>query len=98
MYVVGAADETEGASTFWVDGERLVFARMIRYVGPDTSNVQEVQFNRYQRLGDGWIAPEVLFFFDDQPVLKETYSEIQADVVLDTTLFNPDHWHATHWR
>lgn len=97
-YVVGAGDENEKAATFWIDRENLYFTRMIRYSGPDTSNVQEVQFNRYQRLGDGWIAPEVVFHFDENPVLKESYSEMQTGMTLDTTLFNPSHWRATHWR
>lgn len=97
-YVVGADDAGAEVSTFWIDQEHLYFTRMIRYVGPDTSNVQEVQFNDYERLGGGWIAPEVLFDFDGQRVLQETYSEMQTGMALDTTLFNPDHWRATHWR
>ncbi|MCH8962754.1 MAG: hypothetical protein IH820_15915 [Bacteroidetes bacterium] len=65
---------------------------MIRYVGPDTNTVQEVLFNNYERLGGGWIAPEVLFNFDEQRVMKESYREMRTGMALDTTLFNPDHW------
>jgi len=96
-YVVGAESEAEKAPTFWIDKEHLYFIRMIRYIGPDSSNVQEVQFNNYQRLGGGWIAPQVLFTFDGQPTMKETYSAMRTGVALDTTLFAPDRWHATHW-
>ena len=98
VYVVGADDAEARASTFWIDQEHLYFTRMVRYVGPDGSAVQDVQFNQYEPLGGGWIAPEVLFDFDGQRVMKETYSEMQTGMTFDTTLFNPDHWHATHWR
>ena len=91
-YVVGADHADAEVSTFWIDQEHLYFTRMIRYVGPDTSTVQEVLFNKYEPLGGGWIAPEVLFNFDEQPVMKETYGEMQTGMALDTTLFNPDHW------
>ncbi len=91
-YVVGAEDEAEKASTFWIDRKRLVFVRMIRYVGPERSNVQEVRFDGYERLGGGWVAPKVRFTFDGQPVLEETYREMRADVPLDTALFNPNSW------
>ena len=97
-YVVGASNEDEKASTFWIDKEHLYFTRMIRYVGPQGDNVQDVLFNKYERLGGGWIAPEVLFDFNGQRVLEETYREMRTGVDLDTTLFNPDHWRTTHWR
>lgn len=91
-YVVGADHADAEVSTFWIDQEHLYFTRMIRYVGPDTNTVQEVLFNNYERLGGGWIAPEVLFNFDEQRVMKETYGEMRTGMALDTTLFNPDHW------
>ena len=97
-YVVGAASEDEQASAFWIDKEHLYFTRMVRYVGPEGANVQDIRFNNYERLEGGWIAPEVLFDFDGQRVLTETYSEIRTGMDLDTTLFNPDHWRAVHWR
>jgi hypothetical protein len=94
-YVVGAAEDDEQASTFWIDKEHLYFTRMIRYVGPERANVQDVRFNNYERLGGGWIAPEVLFTFDGQPVMKETYRDARAGVALDAALFNPHPWRST---
>ncbi len=91
-YVVGATGDDEKVSTFWIDKERLYFTRMIRYVGPERLNMQDVRFNNYQRLGGGWLALEVLFDFNGQPVLKETYREMRTGVELDTMLFNPNHW------
>ncbi len=96
-YVIGAAHEDEEASAFWIDKEHLYFMRMVRYVGPEGDNVQEVQFNNYERHGGGWVAPEVIFDFDGQRVLDETYRDIRAGVDLDTMLFNPDHWRETRW-
>lgn len=97
-YVVGAAREDEAVSRFWIDKEHLYFTRMIRYVGPEGANVQDVYFNNYERLGDGWIAPDVLFDFDGRRVLEETYREMRTGVDLDTTLFNPSPWRNDFWR
>ena len=93
VYVVGARAGDLNAPQFWVDKKNLYFVRLVELVGKDKKQVQETQFNKYQKVkGGGWIAPEVIFIVDGKRVLLEEYSDIQTDVKLDEALFNPQKW------
>ena len=97
-YVVGAETGDESRPQFWIDKERLVFVRMLQPAGPDGASQQEVQFNGYQELGGGWIAPEVDFYLDGTLTMTERYSEIEIDMDLDSALFSPETALQTrHW-
>jgi outer membrane lipoprotein-sorting protein len=98
VYVVGAKQGDARSPQFWVDKERLYFVRMIKPTGKDGAMMQEIQFNKYERAGGGWVAPEVVFLIDGKRVTLEEYTEIRADVKLDSRLFDPQQWSATHWR
>lgn len=98
VYVVGAKQGDARSPQFWVDKDRLYFVRMIKPTGKDGSMTQEIQFNRYERAGGGWVAPEVVFLIDGKRVTLEEYTEIHADVKLDSRLFDPQQWSVTHWR
>ena len=99
VYVVGAKAGDEHSPQFWIDKQRLYFVRMFRPVGKDGTQTSEVQFNKYQRLGGGWMAPEVIFKIDGKVTTTESYSELRADVPLSNELFDPTSWSsAKHWR
>jgi outer membrane lipoprotein-sorting protein len=98
VYVVGAKAGDLHSPQFWIDQENLYFVRMLRPAGKDGTQTQETQFNKYQKLGGGWIAPEVIFMVDDKVVTTEKYSEIRGDVKLDPRLFDPQFWTAVHWK
>ena len=71
---------------------------MIQAAGQDGTSKQEVQFNGYQELGKGWIAPEVDFYFDGTQTMTERYSKIEIDMDLDPGLFKPEiAFQTTHW-
>jgi hypothetical protein len=99
-YVVGAEAGDLRSAQFWIDQERLYFVRLVRPAGPNASQTQETQFNKYRRLGGGWMAPEVIFKTDGRVVTTEEYSDLRADVALDPNLFNPDYWTIVrhYWR
>ena len=98
VYVVGAKAGDLHSPQFWIDRENLYFVRMLRPAGKDGTQTQETQFNKYQKLGGGWIAPEVIFMVDGKVVTTEKYSEIRGDVNLDPKLFDPQFWTTVHWR
>ena len=98
VYVVGAKAGDLHAPQFWIDQENLYFVRMLRPAGKDGMQTQETQFNKYQKLGGGWIAPEVIFLVDGKVVTTEKYSEIRDDVKLDAKLFDPQFWTTVHWK
>jgi len=98
VYVVGAKAGDLHASQFWIDQQNLYFVRMLRPAGKEGTKTQETQFNKYQKLGGGWIAPEVIFMVDGKVVTTEKYSDIRVDVQLDPKLFDPQFWTTVHWK
>jgi outer membrane lipoprotein-sorting protein len=98
VYVVGAKAGDMHSPQFWIDQEHLYFVRMLRPAGKDGTQTQETQFNKYQKLGGGWMAPEVIFMIDGKVVTTEKYSEIRGDVPLDPKLFDPQFWTTVHWK
>jgi hypothetical protein len=98
VYVVGAKQGDLHSLQFWIDRKNLYFVRMLRPAGKDGTQTQESQFNKYQRLGGGWMAPEVVFKVDDRILTTEEYSEMRANPALDARLFDPQYWTSVHWR
>ena len=98
VYVIGAKAGDLHSPQFWIDRENLYFVRMLRPTGKDGKQTQETQFNKYEKLGGGWIAPEVIFMVDGKIVTLEKYSEIRGDVKLDPKLFDPQFWTTVHWK
>jgi outer membrane lipoprotein-sorting protein len=98
VYVVGAKAGDLHSLQFWIDQKNLYFVRMIRPAGKDGAQTQETQFNKYQKLGGGWMSPEVIFSVDGKVVTTEEYSELRANVTLDPKLFDPTSFATVHWR
>lgn len=95
-YVVGAAKGDTTTAQFWIDQERLVFVRMLQ-PAPNGSGIAETLFNKYQPLGKGWIAVEVLFSLNGELTLKESYADVKADVALPDGLFDPKAYGKPAW-
>jgi len=98
VYVAGAKAGDLHSPQFWIDQKNLYFVRMIRPAGKDGAQTQETQFNKYQKLGGGWMSPEVIFSVDGKVVTTEEYSELRANVTLDPKLFDPTSFATVHWR
>jgi outer membrane lipoprotein-sorting protein len=98
VYVVGAKAGDNHSPQFWIDKQRLYFVRMLRPTGKDGAQTEEIQFNKYQKLAGGWVAPEVIFMTDGRITTTETYSDIKANMTLDDALFDPEQWASVkHW-
>ena len=98
VYVVGAKAGDLHSPQFWIDQQNLYFVRMLRPAERDGMQTHETQFNKYQRLGGGWMAPEVILKVDGQVRTTEEYSEMRANPPLDARLFDPQYWTSVHWR
>jgi hypothetical protein len=57
----------------------------------DSIHIRDVQFNKYRRLGDGWIAPEVMMYLDGKPQRLEEYKD-PKEAPVDPKLFDPGNW------
>jgi len=98
VYVVGAQMGDSLTRQFWVDKEHLYFVRLLQPAPRNPQVVSEIQFNKYQRLGQGWIAPEVLFLAGGTVQLTETYRDMKADVSLEDAFFLPDPLMKPDWE
>lgn len=98
VYVVGAKSGDLHLPQFWIDQKNLYFVRMLRPAGKDGTQTQETQFNKYQKLGGGWMSPEVIFMVDGKIMTTEEYSELRANVQLPNKLFDPQSFATVHWR
>jgi len=98
VYVVGAKEGDLHAPQFWIDRKNLYFVRMIRPAGKDGAQTQETQFNKYQKLGRGWMSPEVIFMVDGKIATTEEYSDLRANVTLPAKLFDPESFATVHWK
>lgn len=99
VWIVGAAQGDTTTKQFWIDQERLLF---VRSLGPHPQKQgvpTEVQFNKYVRLGQGWIETEVLFFEAGKLVTTEEYHDPVADPVppLDPAIFLPGAYVPPGW-
>ena len=81
---------------FWVDRDRLLFVRVIETA--PSGVVSDIRFNNYQRLGGGWIAPEVVFLRDGKEFMREVYRDMKANPPgVDDQLFAVPPWHRPAW-
>ena len=97
VYVVGALAGDTTSKQFWVEKDRLLFVRMLEPVPGGSGRVSETQFNRYQPLGKGWIAVEVVFRVGDQVRMKEEYADVRGDVTLPESLWDPARYARPGW-
>lgn len=98
VYIVGAGPGETGKAQFWIEKERMVFVRMLQPAGSDGSDTSEVQFNKYEPLGNAWVAPEVIFYFNGTVTMTERYANMRVGDELDDALFVPSTALATeHW-
>ena len=91
FFVIGE----EGKNQFWIERKRLLFTKL-KKVGQD-GTVSEIQFNAYEKLGDGWISPEVVFLKNGQIVMKELYQNIQLRDTFEKDILSVKQFSNTSW-
>jgi hypothetical protein len=102
VWVVGAERGDTATSQFWIEQDRLLFVRLIE-VEKDPRQPQapadllDVTFEQYQRLGEGWVAPEVVIKVNGKEVQRETYRDIRADVPLQADLYDTETYRKAEW-
>ena len=92
VWVVGAGAGDLRAKQFWVEQDRLLFLRLLEPAGADTTRIQDIRFASYAPLGRAWIAPLVEVWAGGKRVFWEEYTNVRADVPLDSVFFQPNRW------
>ena len=102
VWVVGADRGDTAATQFWIEQDRLLFVRLIEArrnpKEPQApANLLDVTFDKYQPLGKGWVAPEVMIKLDGKEIQREVYRDIRADVKLQPDLYDTRTYHKAEW-
>ncbi len=96
VYVVGVERPDTTLPQFWIDVERMVFVRNFTVGRQNT--IQEVQFNKYEKLGNAWVAPEVIFKANGQIGLLEEYTEMKIPETVNPEIFEPETFVSAKWE
>lgn len=97
-YVVGADQGDLKSKQFWVAKDTLLFVREIEPARSDPVKLDDIRFVHYQPLAGAWIAAGVEVYSDGKKVFSEDYFEIQANVKLESAVFDPEKFASTDWR
>jgi hypothetical protein len=89
VYVVGAKKGDLKSRQFWIEKNQLLFVRLIEPDPRDATKLDDQRFSDYRRLRTGWIAAYVEFLSNGQNVFNERYFNIQENVKLDPSIFDP---------
>lgn len=94
VYVIGVSGEGEKQNQLWVEKDRLIVVRFIKY---ENNRKEEGLLEDHIKAGGGWTETRATFYFDDKLVQKEFYHDFKADPPLDDRLFNPLAFGSWHW-
>ncbi len=85
MYVIGAANETEKANQLWIDKQKLVVVKFIKYKGP---NKEEAVFGDHVKFGKAWSETSCIFYNNDKVLQKEKYYNCKVNTEVNMDIFD----------
>lgn len=86
VYVIGASNATERSNQLWIDKEKLVVLRFIKFNGNDK---EEGVFRDHKPFGKAWSETACDFYVNDKLIQKEKYYDCKADISVDPAIFDP---------
>ncbi|MEO8448238.1 MAG: hypothetical protein ABI647_00520 [Gemmatimonadota bacterium] len=95
VYVVGAAKGDEKTNQFWIEKDRLLFAKVIE--PGQNGSISDIRFEKYVKLGGGWLATECLFYTDGKLSFHEIYRDWKINDAVNDDLFNTKEWKWPGW-
>ena len=97
-YVVGADKGDLKSKQFWIAKDTLLFLRVVEPSRADATKLNDIRFTNYRRLAGAWIAAGVEVYSDGKKVFTEDYTDIQANVKLDPSVWDAKKFDSTHWE
>ena len=85
-YVLGADKDDDKVNQLWIDKDKLVAVRFIKY---DGGTKEEGYFENQQALGKAWSETKCSFFINDKILQVETYHDLVANPPVDMKIFEP---------
>lgn len=86
VYVIGANNENEKVSQLFIEKERLIVVRFIKYIG---KTKQEAIFDGHQKVGKAYTETIVSFYINDALLQKEKYYDCKFNTTIDMAIFDP---------
>jgi hypothetical protein len=90
VYVVGADKDDFKPNQFWIDKEHLYFVRTI-FKSP-RGTLLDIEMNKIVKLGEGWIATQLIFKRSGEIILKEDYQENPILDKVDPAVFDVENF------
>jgi hypothetical protein len=87
VYVIGADKDGDKVNQLWIDQEKLVAVRFIKY---DNNTKTEGFFEQQIPLKDAWSETKCSFYINDKILQIETYHDVVADRTFDKHIFDPN--------
>lgn len=95
VYVVGAEAGNDTSRQFWIDRE---FLYVVRHIINEKGVIQEIHFSEHQAKGKFYIEDEVKIMENGKIVKTERYAEVNPNISLPSTVFDPNLWSKVHWK
>lgn len=86
VYVIGSDKPDEKVNQLWIDQEKLVPVRFIKY---DNGTKEEGWFENHVPLKKGWSETKCTFYINDHLLQIEKYHDVQAGNNIDKSVFEP---------
>jgi hypothetical protein len=86
MYVIGSNTDQEKTNQLWIDKEKLIVVRFVKYL---PSMKEEAIMSDHKKLGNGWSETTVIFNINDKLYQKEKYYDCKVNSVIDMKIFDP---------
>ncbi len=74
VYVIGAAADGEKVNQLWIDKDKLVMIRFLKY---ENGRKEEGILDGHIKAGIGWTETKADFYFDDKLLQKESYHDFK---------------------
>lgn len=88
-YVIGDAAKAQ----FWIESKNLLFTKL-KKIKSDV--VSEITFDKYTKLGNGWIEQEVMFYKNGVITMSEVYKDIETPLLNDA-IYTFDNFSNVRW-
>ena len=89
-YVLGAGSDEEKTNQLWIDKEKLIVMRFIKFNG---ATKEEGVFGDHKKFGKAWSETSCSFYLNDKLLQKEIYTDCRANTDVDMRLFDPYHFY-----
>jgi hypothetical protein len=86
VYVLGADKDGDKVNQLWIDKEKLVAVRFIKY---DNNTKEEGFFEQQIPLKGAWSETKCSFYINDKILQVETYHDLVAGEPVDMSIFDP---------